>query len=178
MVTVQTPIKAPSLCGGCSPRLLLAILQHLFFNFVAGSPLSVDRAMAVLGGVAGRWRGVGTRLCVPYTVLDLIASECTSDSECLRKALRYWIQRDPLASWRGLIYWLDSSVDDDLVGVADGVRHLAEELTGQCYSAVPLLIGGSIDMIHLLFIYGLGFFGINILVRQISNNFSMHRPPS
>ena len=137
MVTVQTPIKAPSLCGGCSPRLLLAILQHLFLNFVAGSPLSVDRAMAVLGGVAGKWWDVGYRLDVPRAVLDLIASECTSDSECLRKALRYWIQRDPHASWRGLIVGLDRSGDDDLVGVADGVRHLAEELTGQCYSAVP-----------------------------------------
>ena len=93
--------------------------------------------MAVLGGVAGSWRGVGTRLFVPRAVLDLIASECTSDSECLRKALRYWIQRDPLASWRRLIVGLDWSGDYDLVGVADGVRHLAEELTGQCYSAVP-----------------------------------------
>ena len=118
--------------------------------------------MAVLGGVAGSWRDVGTRLRVPNAFLHLIASECTSDSECLRKALRYWIQRDPHASWRGLIYLLDRSGDDDLAGVADGVRHLAEELTGQCYSAVPLLMGGSIDMIHLLFIYGLGFFGINI----------------
>ena len=158
MVTVQTPIKAPSLCGGCSPRLLLAILQHHFLNFVAGSPLSVDRVMAVLGGVAVRWRIVGAWLCVPRAVLDLIASECTSDSECLRKALRYWIQRDPLASWRGLIWGLDDSGNDNLVGVADDVRSLAEELTGQCYSAVAsVLIGGasgsSIDMIHLLFIF-------------------------
>ena len=146
MVTVQTPIKAPSLCGGCSPRLLLAILQYLFLNFVAGSPLSVDRAMAVLGGVAGRWRRVGARLYVPKAVMDLIASECTSDSECLRKALRYWIQRDPLASWRRLIWMLDWSdaadirrVADDaeIRRVADDVRSLAEELTGQCYSAVP-----------------------------------------
>ena len=137
MVTVHTPIKAPSFCGGCSPRLLLAILQHHFFNFVAGSPLSVDRAMTVLGGVAGRWRRVGTWLYVPGAVLDLIASECTSDSECLRKALRYWIQRDPLASWRRLIWRLDMSENSDLVGVTDDVRSLAEELTGQCYSAVP-----------------------------------------
>ena len=108
-----------------------------FFNFVAGSPLSVDRAMAMLGGVAGRWRRVGAELRVPDAVLDLIASECTSDSECLRKALRYWIQRDPLASWRQLIARLDWSLDVDLVRVADGVRSLAEELTGQCYSAVP-----------------------------------------
>ena len=137
MVTVQTPIKTPSLCGGCSPRLLLAILQYLFFYFVAGSPLSVDRAMVVLEGVAGSWRWVGAQLNVPAAVLDLIASECTSDSECLRKALRYWIQRDPLASWRGLVYWLDWSRDADIRRVADDVRSLAEELTGQCYSAVP-----------------------------------------
>ena len=93
--------------------------------------------MTVLGGIAGRWRRVGVQLRVPDAVLDLIASECTSDSECLRKALRYWIQRDPLASWRQLIARLDWSLDVDLVRVADGVRSLAEELTGQCYSAVP-----------------------------------------
>ena len=137
MVTVQTPIKAPLLCGGCSPRLLLAILPTSFFKFVAGSPLSVDRAMAVLGGVTGRWRYVGTRLGVPRAIMDLIASECTSDSECLRKALRYWIQRDPHASWRRLIVQFDDSNIADLIRVADDVRSLAEELTGQCYSAVP-----------------------------------------
>ena len=132
-MTLQTPIKAPSLCGGCS---YLLYFNTIFVNFVAGSPLSVDRAIAVLGGVAGRWRSVGAWLHVPDAVLDLIASECTSDSECLRKALRYWIQRDPLASWRGLIHRLDRSMDVDLVRVADDVRSLAEELTGQCYSAV------------------------------------------
>ena len=113
------------------------MLQHHFLNFVPGSPLSVDRAMAVLGGVAGWWRRVGDKLRVPRAVLDLIASECTSDSECLRKALRYWIQRDPLASWRRLIYWFDRSEDADVRRVADDMRSLAEELTGQRYSAVP-----------------------------------------
>ena len=93
--------------------------------------------MAVLGRVAGRWRRVGDQLHIPDAVLDLISSECTSDSECLRKALRYWIQRDPLASWRRLIHCLDYSDDDDVKRVADDVRHLAEELAGQCYSAVP-----------------------------------------
>ena len=94
--------------------------------------------MAVLGGVAGRWRRVGAQLYVPKAVMDLIASECTSESECLRKALRYWIQRDPLASWRQLIWRLDWSEDADMrSSVADDVRSLAEELSGQCYSAVP-----------------------------------------
>ena len=93
--------------------------------------------MAVLGEVAGRWRRVGAELHVPMAVMDLIASECTSDSECLRKALRYWIQRDPLASWRQLISNLDWSEDADVRRVAGGVRSLAEELSGQCYSAVP-----------------------------------------
>ena len=99
----------------------------------------MDGAKTVLGGVTGRWREVGAWLRVPDAVLGLIASECTSDSECLRKALRYWIQRDPLASWRQLTYCLDLSINisADLNRVADDVRHLAEELTGQCYSAVP-----------------------------------------
>ena len=132
MVTVQTPIKTIIMWRLFTSTVTCYILQHHFFNFVSGSPLSVDRAMAVLGGVAGRWRRVGYQLHVPRAVLDLIASECTSDSECLRKALRYWIQRDPLASWRGLIWRLDLFGDDDLVRVADDVRSSAEELTGQC----------------------------------------------
>ena len=122
--------------------------------------------MAVLGGVAGRWRSVGAQLDVPSIEMDLIRSECTSDSECLRKALRYWIQRDPLASWREFIFCLDWSGDVYLRRVTDGVRSLAEELTGQCYNAVP-----QVHMIHLLFM-GLVYF----LVRQI--NFPMHHPPS
>ena len=79
---------------------------------------------------------MGDQLEVPDAVMDLIASECISDSECLRKALRYWIQRDPLASWRRLISRLDWS-DGDIRRVAHDVRSLAEELTGQCYSVVP-----------------------------------------
>ena len=93
--------------------------------------------MAVLGGVVGRWKSVGNQLRVPRAVRELISSECTSDSECLRNALHCWIQRDPLASWRRLILWFDWSMNAHLMRVADDVRGLAEELTGQCYSAVP-----------------------------------------
>lgn len=73
---------------------------------------------------------MGKRLSVPGAVMDVIASESTSDLESLRKALRYWVQRDPYASWRRLIWRFRWSDDPDLCSIADNICGLAEKLTG------------------------------------------------
>ena len=49
-----------------------------------------------------------------YYTLDGIASKSTSNLECLRGTLKHWLQHDPRASWRRLIWKLDSSQDADL----------------------------------------------------------------
>ena len=109
--------------------------------FVAGPPFSLDDAMDELKGVAEKWTLVGGQLYIPDTVIGAIALESAPDVlKCLRKILQYWVQRDPNASWRRLIRRFDRSADPDLHRVADHVRNFAEELTGQCCSAVPYLL--------------------------------------
>ena len=50
--------------------------------------------------------------------------------------VRYWLLRDPLASWRRIIYqldeWADYPGDGQYSDIADRIRHYAEELTGMC----------------------------------------------
>ena len=86
--------------------------------------------MEVLEGVASLWWDVGDILYLPHTTLDVIKSESVSDVERLRAVLRYWLQHDPHASWRMLLWRLDGA---DLlpIGVADVIRSYAEPLAGR-----------------------------------------------
>ena len=86
--------------------------------------------MDVLERVASLWRNVGETLYVPPTTLDVIESESVSDVERLRAVLRHWLQHDPHASWRMLIWRLDCYVHIP-IGVVDVIRSFAEPLTGQ-----------------------------------------------
>ena len=108
--------------------MLCVIILSLF---VVAPPLSVDSVMAVLGGVAHKWMDVGVWLYIPHATLSYIDKECKDDLECLRRVVRYWLLKDPLASWRQLIYELYFSNDNDLVDVADTIKEYAEKLTGQ-----------------------------------------------
>ena len=87
--------------------------------------------MAVLGGVAHKWRRVGERLRIPYATLSYIGGECKDDLERLRRVVCYWLLKDSLASWRRLIWGLYYTDDDDLVNVANTIKEYAEKLTGQ-----------------------------------------------
>ena len=95
-------------------------------------PLSVENVMAVLEALP--WRRVGRQLYVPKSKLDAIASENSTDRQRLAAVIRYWILRDPFASWRRLIHWLDYYEDDDSDkwrDVADRIRKYAEKQTGE-----------------------------------------------
>ena len=92
--------------------------------------------MDVLEGVASLWRDVGETLHLPDTTLKVIKLESVSDVERLRAVLRYWLQHDPHASWKMLMWALCYSKIPDLNGVADNIRNYAEPLAGQYY-AVP-----------------------------------------
>ena len=102
--------------------MLCVIILSLF---VVAPPLSVDSVMAVLGGVAHMWMDVGNGLYIPNATLSYIGGECKDDLERLRRVVRYWILKDPSASWRRLMYL---SFDVDLVNV---IKDYAETLTGQ-----------------------------------------------
>ena len=95
--------------------------------------------MAVLHTIP--WREIGDLLYVPNSKLDAIASKNSTDRQRLAAVVRYWILRDPYASWRRLIHTLDSSWKDELHGkdddsdewrdVADRIRKYAEKQTGE-----------------------------------------------
>ena len=92
--------------------------------------------MDVLERVASLWVYVGDTLCLPHTTLNVIGSENVSDVERLRAVLRYWLQHDPHASWRMLIWRFDKCLYPDheskeVNEVADDIRSYAEPLTGQ-----------------------------------------------
>ena len=109
--------------------MLCVIILSLF---VLAPPLSVDSVMAVLGGVAHNWRRVGQCLYIPYATLSYIGGECKDDLERLRRVVRYWLLKDPSASWRRLICGLyNFNDDDDLVNVANSIKEYAEKQTGQ-----------------------------------------------
>ena len=81
-------------------------------------------------------------LGIPPGKLDEIQADHHSIDEQAVAAVRYWLLRDPLASWRKIIYQLDF-----LAGfgyghysvIADRIRHYAEELTGMCFFIKPLI---------------------------------------
>ena len=103
-------------------------MTMLFFFSVP--PLSVDNIMAVLRGLEERWTRVGRALGVPRTVRDQIKADSSSDHDGLKSLVRYWVQRDPLASWRRLI-WLLEKYGGGLEGVAESIMNYAEKLRGQ-----------------------------------------------
>ena len=125
--TLGSPSHCMDPLCACTPS---TVPSASLIKIVVGPPLSVDSLMAVLEGVAGKWRSLGSELYVPARAIDVIASESTSDSQCLRGTLRYWIRHDPHASWRRLIWRLDWSEDADLRRLSDDIRRYAEKLTG------------------------------------------------
>ena len=82
-------------------------------------------------------------LGIPGTKLDEFEKEHATTDEQEVAAVRYWLLRDPLASWRRIIYqldfWASLRGDDHYIDIADRIRHYAEELTGMCFIIKPLI---------------------------------------
>ena len=115
--------------------------------FVAAPPLSVDNVMAALRELEGQWRLVSRALYIPMTVQSQIWLDSSSNHDRLKSCVRYWVQRDPLASWRRLIWLLGWSGNLGLKKVAESIMNCAEKLTGQW--AVSLLVGEWADTHYL-----------------------------
>ena len=74
-----------------------------------------------------------TILGIPRVQLAELRSAHHSTDEQEAAVVRYWLLRDPLASWRRIIYQLDFWAGfgyDHYSDIADRIRHYAEELTG------------------------------------------------
>ena len=91
------------------------------FNVTA---LTVNNITRTLAGID--WRRICAILGLPHSKCDEIEEQFSSDEERVEAAVREWLLRDPLASWRRLIdrlYWCG-------LDRADSILHYAEELTG------------------------------------------------
>ena len=69
-------------------------------------------------------------------ILAELQSAHHSTDEQEAAVVRYWLLRDPLASWRKIIYRLDFWAGlgyGNYSDIADRIRHYAEELTGMLY---------------------------------------------
>ena len=70
---------------------------------------------------------LGINLHVPVSKRQEIYGQFSSVAEQRKSLIQYWMERDPEASWRGLIVTLDRM---EKKTVADKLRHLAEPVTG------------------------------------------------
>ena len=83
---------------------------------------AVERVNRLLGHAE-----LGFWLCVPDSKQAEIKRQFSRLPQQRKAIIKYWIKRDPRASWRGLITALDWMEEKQ---VADDIRHLAEPLSG------------------------------------------------
>ena len=101
--------------------------------------LTVDNITSTLNGIG--WETIGFYILnLPYSKYDEITKQFSSDDDRTRAAVREWLLRDPLASWRRLIdqlyFWGEAER-------ADSILHYAEELTVTGMYMISIMI-----MIH------------------------------
>ena len=102
---------------------------------VAHSALTVDNVRKALCRI--HWSEVGSRiLFIPNSKLSEIVGEYRSDEEREVAVIRYWIFRDPFASWRRIIEQLELRGKHDH---AITLYHYSEELTGMLGALTKLL---------------------------------------
>ena len=93
---------------------------------VAVTPSNVLRAVREVE----RWWEVGGLrywLHIPESKKEEIRQNFPDEMEQKKQSMTYWINTDPLASWRRLIHRLDCMRETK---VADSIRSNAEPLTG------------------------------------------------
>ena len=101
---------------------------------MAGVPLTTSNVLAVVREVERWWGGWASEsltrwLCIPESKQKEIMANFRDEMDQKQQAISYWINTDPLASWRRLIIVLDQMEETEL---ADSIRSNAEPLTGMC----------------------------------------------
>ena len=72
---------------------------------------------------------LGICLSVPLSKREEINSQFSSVPHKKKQMIKYWMETDPLASWRRVIVALDGMREKK---AADAIRHMAEPVTGTC----------------------------------------------
>ena len=98
-------------------------------NIVAGVTLTPSNVMREVREVKDWWgkRGLGRRIFIPESKREKIRQKFPDEMEQKKQLITYWINTDPLASWRRLIWALDEVEETK---TADSIRSYAEPLTG------------------------------------------------
>ena len=101
-----------------------------------GVPLTPSNVMRAVREVERWWgeRGLRTHLYIPWSKEEEIRQNFPHEMDQKKQAISYWINTDPLASWRRLITALDWMSETKL---ADSLRSNAEPLTGISLSSRP-----------------------------------------
>ena len=99
---------------------------------MAGVPLTTSNVLAVVRKVENWWGRVGSGsltfwLYIPESKQKEIKANFPDELDQKKEAISYWINTDPLASWRRLIIALDWMEETEL---ANSIRSNAEPLTG------------------------------------------------
>ncbi|CAI8046504.1 hypothetical protein GBAR_LOCUS25733 [Geodia barretti] len=94
-------------------------------------PLTTSNVLAVVREVKRWWGGLGSMsltswLYIPESKQKEIMANFSDEMDQKKQAISYWINTDPLASWRRLIVALDRMGETEL---ADSIRSNAEPLT-------------------------------------------------
>ena len=101
---------------------------------MAGVPLTTSNVLAVVREVERWWGRDGggsltNWLYIPESNQKEIMANFPDEMDQKQQAISYWINTDPLASWRRLIIALDKLRETEL---ADSIRSNVEPLTGMC----------------------------------------------
>lgn len=105
----------------CKAKVVSEIISLLLIF----SALTVRNIINAAQGL--QWFSLGEILFIPYSKLKKIAEKYHVDEQCEVAVVRYWMQVDPIVSWRRIIHNLDLFREHSR---ADRLRHYAEELTG------------------------------------------------
>ena len=116
------------------PVSSLSSSSQCVFMCAAGVPLTPSNVMRALRELEeGKWwkdRGLGRWLSIPKSKMNEIKQNFPNTIDQKKQCIYYWMQKDPLATWRRLInalYWMGETK------LADSIRSNAEPLTGiQC----------------------------------------------
>ena len=117
------------------PVSSLSSSSQCVFMCAAGVPLTPSNVMRALRELEkGKWwkeyDGLGHRLHIPHSKMTEIKQNFPNTIDQKKQVIYYWMQKDPLATWRRLINALYGMIETKL---ADSIRSNAEPLTGiQC----------------------------------------------
>ena len=122
------------------PVSSLSSSSQCVFMCAAGVPLTPSNVMRALRELEeGKWwRGrLGAWLDIPHSKMTEIKQNFPNTIDQIKQVIYYWMQKDPLATWRRLInalYWMGE------IKLADSIRSNAEPLTGIQYNFTCIML--------------------------------------